>query len=523
MKKCNHCGAELQDELLICPDCGAELTQEAPELEPAPELESAAEAPVEETDEEIVLTEKENSETPEKKKKPLGLIIGLIVAALLLVAAIVIKSQYDSGKKALEQAAAEVGAHHINAYGYGSYSIHYTTNEDGTVSYSYMDANGKTVTLKQKEIDKLMDQVVATCGEMVMTNRQLPFYYSQHFASFYSSYGSLLGSFMNTAQGMDEQISIDGTQTWQRGFLQGGAELFQLTAAKYLAAVEADYTLTAEEQATIDAAVDVAALASQYGFTDPQAFAEAYMGPGCSAEDYAEYMRISYVGDFYLRHLMNTMEVTEEQAEAFYDANVDDIVSRYNVEKVEKPMVDVRHILIEPAFEQDPVTGLTKASDEAWAAAEAEANRIYEEWIADGASEEAFIQLVTTYSTDTGSNTNGGLYEDVYPGLMVLPFNDWCFADGRAYGDHGVVKTNYGYHIMFYVEAGDQIYWRELAENLYKSDAVTRMTQDLVTEYGSEIHLENAILMDYNVPTAPAPEAEPTEPTEPAGDTTAAE
>ena len=34
---------------------------------------------------------------------------------------------------------------------------------------------------------------------------------------------------------------------------------------------------------------------------------------------------------------------------------------------------------------------------------------------------------------------------------MVDTFNDWCFDESRKPGDHGIVETTYGYHIMYFV------------------------------------------------------------------------
>ena len=64
-------------------------------------------------------------------------------------------------------------------------------------------------------------------------------------------------------------------------------------------------------------------------------------------------------------------------------------------------------------------------------------------------SEESFAQLAKDYSVD-GSASNGGLYENVYQGRMVPEFDAWCFDESRQVGDHGLVKTVYGYHIMFF-------------------------------------------------------------------------
>ena len=35
---------------------------------------------------------------------------------------------------------------------------------------------------------------------------------------------------------------------------------------------------------------------------------------------------------------------------------------------------------------------------------------------------------------------------------MTAAFNDWCFDESRKPGDHGIVETSFGYHIMYFVE-----------------------------------------------------------------------
>ena len=53
-------------------------------------------------------------------------------------------------------------------------------------------------------------------------------------------------------------------------------------------------------------------------------------------------------------------------------------------------------------------------------------------------TEDSFAELANKYSEDEGSNTNGGLYENIAKGQMVQEFNDFCFADHKA-GDTGIV------------------------------------------------------------------------------------
>ena len=46
---------------------------------------------------------------------------------------------------------------------------------------------------------------------------------------------------------------------------------------------------------------------------------------------------------------------------------------------------------------------------------------------------------------------------------MVKEFNDWCFDDVRQPGDYGIVKTEFGYHLMFFV--GSNPIWKDSARS----------------------------------------------------------
>ena len=118
-------------------------------------------------------------------------------------------------------------------------------------------------------------------------------------------------------------------------------------------------------------------------------------------------------------------------------------------------LVNVRHILI--GFEGEAQEDGTY-SDEVKEAARTSAEEVLNEWKSGDATEESFAALAESKSTDTGSNTNGGLYENVYPGQMVETFNDWCFDSSRKSGDTGIVETNYGYHVMYFVGSAGQTY-----------------------------------------------------------------
>lgn len=122
------------------------------------------------------------------------------------------------------------------------------------------------------------------------------------------------------------------------------------------------------------------------------------------------------------------------------------------------PMVNVRHILV--AFEggtQDSTSGATTYSDEEKAAAKSTAEELLEQWKAGDMTEDSFAALANEHSSD-GDGTTGGLYENVYPGQMVASFNDWCFDASRKSGDTGIVESQYGYHVMYFVSNTDITY-----------------------------------------------------------------
>jgi len=115
--------------------------------------------------------------------------------------------------------------------------------------------------------------------------------------------------------------------------------------------------------------------------------------------------------------------------------------------------VDVRHILVIPegGTKSEDGTKVTY-SDEEWEACRKEAQALLDQYLAGEKTAEAFGALANAHSDDNnGKVTNGGLYEDVYLGQMVKPFEEWIFDGSRQVGETGLVKTEYGYHVMYFV------------------------------------------------------------------------
>lgn len=144
--------------------------------------------------------------------------------------------------------------------------------------------------------------------------------------------------------------------------------------------------------------------------------------------------------------------------------------------------VNVRHILIS---KNDNVT-----AEEAKAQVE-ELKTQYEE----DPTEEHFAELANEKSSDTGSNTKGGLYENVMPGQMTDEFNDWIFDETRKTGDVGIVETTYGCHLIYFVGPGEYSFRDALIRNA-KTNAdyeawYTGLTEAITPKEGLGIRLLN--------------------------------
>lgn len=127
--------------------------------------------------------------------------------------------------------------------------------------------------------------------------------------------------------------------------------------------------------------------------------------------------------------------------------------------------VNVRHILVSPVDSEDPQFDQTTASEEQWQAAYDKAKEIVNTFNSGDKTPEAFGELAKTESKDPGSAQKGGLYENVLPGQMVPSFNGWCFDSARKAGDVAIVKSEFGYHVMYFEGAGEEPSWKTTIKN----------------------------------------------------------
>lgn len=343
-----------------------------------------------------------------------------------------------------------------------------TTQAEVTAGYgnnSYSALSNYSVTAAAPDDETMMTPIaINAAGDTAFENRQLQIAFWTEYMNFMSTYGDYAYYFgLDTTLPLYEQEYGDGI-TWEQRFLQYAATGLANNYALSNYAYANGYVLSEEDQATIDDIADPnGSFAAEYtalGFTDADSYIQYYFGAGVDAATYQEYNRMYFAAaDAYydkLEELQTT--ITEEDVEAYYDANAEVL----GLPKCNN--INVRHILIQPDGDQ------TEWTEEDLAAAKAEAEALYAEWLTNP-TEENFIALATEKTMDPGSQETGGLYEEVEPGTMVTEFNDWCFDESRQAGDHGIVETTYGYHIMYFVGEGETRAWYDSAldELIYSS------------------------------------------------------
>ena len=201
-------------------------------------------------------------------------------------------------------------------------------------------------------------------------------------------------------------------------------------------------------------------------------------------------------------------------------AVIEDTASEsYNIIYVVKPAsldesvanASVRHILVQVETEDAEGNALDEATiAKNDADAKAKAEGLLQTWKDNGATEEEFIKLIKDNTDDTASIETDGLYDDVSAGgNYVAEFTNWAIDPARKAGDAEIVKTEFGYHFMYFVEASEFAAWEndvretmasndynELVDGIYEDIEEKAEKNDTFLKFFSD-RLEKTISMRY--------------------------
>ena len=443
---CKHCGSDMQEEKKICPSCG-----------------------------------KENNENNIWKLLVVilcGLLLVVVITGVVLMAMGLI-GPIDSGKKEDDDQTETTSQTDPSANSEPSQSQDST--EDPTQPIEQEDpllplGQIETYSATDEQVKVAADEIVATVGQQSLTNEQLQIYYWNQVYSFLYQYGTY---YFDVSKGLELQ-SIDENMTWQEYFLTQALQMWQSYAVLLEQARADGYEYGVELQEYIEKLPQVMEEdATSYGYKDLSDMILKETGAGVTVDGFKEYRITMRKGALYFNDIYDHMQPTAQEIEERFEKEKDYYTGN-NVTKESGNYVDVRHILI--AFEE--VEGEETPSDATKQKAKEKAEDIYNQWKNGDATEESFAALASQYTEDPGSKADGGLYTDVYKGQMVANFDAWCMDEARVKGDHTIVETEFGYHIMYFV--GSREIWYAVTEN------------DIVTERFDEFYstAENAYPME---------------------------
>lgn len=470
MKKCKFCNAELPDGSTVCPSCG-----------------------------------KDNAaESGSKAAKPGSaalIIVGVLALVILAIGAFFTAKEgttyaAEDGVVAASEEATEATAEEATEEATEAPTEAPTVPADGNPD----DVTCKgSYTAEDEAVVSAREKVVATAGEYELTLGQLQVYYWMEFRNFMSQYGTYASYFgLDVSKPLDTQMcsGLEEARTWQQFFLEGALNSWNNYRAMAAEADANGFELTEQQRAAIDnAAAELEEAAAANGFESGIAMLHSSLGAGAELEDYVYFMELYYKANGYYAQIAQGFEPTDEQLDDYFEEHAEGYAAS-GITKDTK-LVNVRHILVYPEGADGTNLATQEFSEEAWAASEKKAQEILDQFLAGDKTEESFAALANEYSEDPGSNTNGGLYENVSEGEMVPAFNDWCFDAARQVGDTGIVKTNYGYHVMYF--SGSQTTWQKYARNDYMVENATAAAKEIaaklpMTVQYSDILLANSVI-----------------------------
>lgn len=359
-----------------------------------------------------------------------------------------------------------------------------------------------TYTAEDGAVASAADTVIATAGEAELTIGQLQVYYWLAVADYRLS--SLEGE-PDFSRPLDTQVcSLDSSvNSWQQYFLREALNtwhthqalvlqaelegvpteeayqpdeekhtqfLADKPATKYLYGYSDSYLPNEMHQAYLDGiAQTLDTLATDNGFADAQAQAQAIAGASADSQDLVNYTHTANLAYMYFTELSYGIEPTEEEVGEYYDLH-QAAYQDAGITKSGDKTVNLRHILLIPDDAEVAADGTVTCSEESWEACLRQAKQLVEDW--DRAvrktrfsqyapmdvRESRFSEAAKDHSADPGSRANGGLYLHLRRGQLMEELDDWCFDDARQYADMEILRTRCGYHILFYAGATEEWY-----------------------------------------------------------------
>lgn len=424
----------MADQEPVCPSCGAAI-------------EPAAQTP----------------QAPKAQKKSFP-VLPVVIALLVVVIGVLVAML---GSKAGEQTTAEPSQTAQTAQTESETDASDTQESQSIQMTQYTEAS--------------LDGAVAACDaqNFTLSNQELNYYYWGEYYYLLAAYGSQINYYLDTTQPLENQM-FDDVNTWADYMLECAIATMVQTQSLCAEAEKNGFEMPEADREDLEATfASLQSYADQYEYESIDAYIAASYGEGADFDTFSKYLEDSYLASAYTDNIYNNISATDADIEAYYDEHAEQYQAS-GIEKDDTRTATVRHIL--KAFEADEDGNVSEEENEATREV---TQAIYDSWQKNGGTEEVFNQLAVANSDDTTAS-NGGLIQDLLPGQTVTNFNDWVFAEDREPGDSGIVETEYGWHIIYFVEHGEY-YWRLAATSDYYYETLYGTIDQIISGYDYQV------------------------------------
>ena len=338
------------------------------------------------------------------------------------------------------------------------------------------DGNPEDVTCKGTYTADLMDgsQVVATIEDQELNNSKLNILYRLAVNGYKPQEGQPSPDFSKPLD--SQECPLEGTHiTWQQYFLQKAIDSWQgiqsLERRSYMPMVrnelnfevdpvkhatymtgmpindtvlygeDASFKLSRKEKPYMEKLPEaMKKLAEDLGYGSLREMVETEFGAGIPEKDFQDLVYLANYAYLYFVSVSYDPRPTEEGLKSIMAS----------MPASQETLVDMRHILL---YSDDAVVGADgKVTDSAagWEktrkAAESLENKFH---TGKRRNDVGFSVLAHDYTRDKASKATGGMYTNIHKGQMIAPLDQWLFDPARSEGDVGIVKSDYGYHVLY--------------------------------------------------------------------------
>lgn len=114
---------------------------------------------------------------------------------------------------------------------------------------------------------------------------------------------------------------------------------------------------------------------------------------------------------------------------------------------------------------------------------------LYSEWEKAAFAEGNFVSMAKQYSDDSSTSANGGLLDNIIPGTIVEPMDAWVFDSARNPGDHAIIESGLGWHLVYYIGEGNMPAWAAEANAALATETYNGLVSKFIgiIEYNEDV------------------------------------